>query len=185
MTVGTSSGSLAIYRGDKLTQPWGFIEPSGRVVDDLVLTASSTAATSATAVFTTGDTGKKLTVVDGTGLADGVTMTYVSATQVTLSVAATASRTNVVALIRALDLSAYSSHLVHFREQEDSTVVNAATVTSTRGAAGVCEFVLTAAVTTLMPRGGSWDWAATHSTYGDTTLVKSRRWTLVKDTTHA
>ncbi len=184
MTVGTTNGDLSLYRGDDFVQPWGFVEEDGRVIDDLVITAASTAATSATALFTAADNEKKLTVSDGSGVADGTTMTYVSSTQVTLSAAATLTRTKVAALVRALNCSAYSAHLVSFRPSEDSTTVTLATVDTSRQSYGMFTFSLSAAQTTVLPRRGVWDWQ-TNGPNGVATWIKRRRWTCTKDVSHA
>lgn len=186
MTVGTWDGHTLddLYRGDAYVAPFGFVEDDGRVIDDLVLTASSTTATSATAVFTSGDTGKKLTVVDGSGLADGVTMTYVSATTVTLSSAASSSRTGVAALVRGLNLVNYSAHTVHLRASEDATTSTVATIDSSRQTAGILELSLTEAQTLALPRRGTWDWQVTGPD-GTFTLFRRGRFVCEKDTTHA
>ena len=184
MTVGTSNGELSIYRGDDFVQPWGYVEQGGRVIDDLVITTGSAVASSATAIFTTADSTKKLTVADGVGVADGTTMTYVSATQVTLSAAATQTRTGVAALVRALNCSSYSAHLLQFRPSEDSAVVASATVDVSRQSVGMFTFTLSAAQTTALGGRGVWDWQVSGPN-GVTTWVKHRRWVCTKDVSHA
>ena len=186
MTVGTWDGHTLddLYRGDVYVAPFGFVEDGGRVIDDLVLTASSTTATSATAVFTAADNGKKLTVVDGSGLADGTTITYVNATTVTLSAAASSTRTGVAALVRGLNLSAYSGHTVQLRSSEDAGTATDASVDSSRGTYGILELSLTAAQTLALPHRGVWDWETT-SPDGVFTLIKRGRFVCEKDTTHA
>lgn len=140
---------------------FGFKEPGGRGITDLVIEDGSTSATSATAAFTTGDTGRKLVVVDGNGIVDGTTMEYVSPTEVTLSAAATADRSGVTAVVRALNTSAYASLGAQVRNPDNiDRLILALTVDAARKAVGIWE--LTAAreeIKAKVRRSGLiWDW---------------------------
>lgn len=69
----------------------------GRLITDLAITNASTNATSATAAFTTLDTGRLLQGPNN--VQDGTYITYVNATTVTLSRAATGTQTGLTAVI--------------------------------------------------------------------------------------
>ena len=84
----------------------------GKVVGDLVLNGTTT-ATSATAAFTSGDTGKKIMINGGAGgVGNGpliTTITYVNATTVTLGSAASVSGTGFVGVYGTDDTAAINS----------------------------------------------------------------------------
>ena len=166
--------NLTVREGRDFLQTFAFGEEGARKITDLVITNSSTTATSATAEFTSADTGKKLVTVDGTGITDGTTMTYVSATQVTLSAAATATATNVNAIVRGINCSAYTAHAAEWRNSEDAaTTVAAFTVDDSRAAVGVFVLSLTAAQTAAATRSGVWDWKVTGPN-GDTNWIEGK-----------
>lgn len=70
----------------EVASAWGVTAP--RVFADMATTSGSATVTSATAAFTTGDNGK---VLSGPNVPVGATITYVSATQVSISANATAT----------------------------------------------------------------------------------------------
>jgi hypothetical protein len=90
----------------------------------------------------------------------------------------------VAALVRGLNLSAYSGHTVQLRSSEDAGTATDATVDSSRAAYGILELSLTAAQTLALPHGGVWVWETT-SPDGVFTLIKRGRFVCEKDTTHA
>ena len=158
------TGTHAVYSGSDWSLSFGAVEEGGRGIDDLVLTSGSTAATSATAAFTAADTGKKISTVDGTGITDGTTMTYVSATQVTLSVAATVTGTY-VASVRALNASSYSTHSASAKRAEgDTTALCTFTIATARAAVGWFLFTLPEATTEPLSGNGVWDWRVNDGT---------------------
>jgi hypothetical protein len=173
---------INIYRGNDFAKTFAFLEPGGRGITDLVITSGSTAATSATANFTSADTGKKIVSIGGTGITDGTTMTYVSSTQVTLSASATATATNVAAAVRGINCSAYSGHAAEMRATEDSAVLATFSVDSSRKAVGVFTVSLDATTTAALTLGGVWDWQVTGPN-GVTTWISGKA-KLTKDVTH-
>lgn len=151
------TGKYAVYSGSDWAVPFGFYEAGGRLIDDLVLTDGSTAATSATAAFTAADTGKKIATHDGSGVVDSATMTYVSATAVTLSVPATDTGT-FVATVRALNCSSYTNHTAEAKRAEGRPVYCSFAVDVTRNAVGWHELTLPEATTEPLSGNGVWDW---------------------------
>ena len=153
---------LVINEGEDFAKAYAFYERGGRVIEDLVTTNASTTATSATAAFTSADTGKKIATADGTGIADGTTMTYVNSTTVTLSAAATATLTEGVAVVRALNCSAYTAHAAEIRKTEDAaTTLATLPVDTSREAVGFYTIELAAADTATLGQSGVWDWQVT------------------------
>ena len=172
--AGPGRKNLTVREGRDFITTFAFGEPGARKIEDLVITSSSTTATSATAEFTSADTGKKLVVIDGVGITDGTTMTYVSATQVTLSAAATATRSNVAAVVRGINCSAYTGHAAEWRNTEDAaTAVATFTVDDSRAAVGIFEITLDAASTAAATRSGVWDWKVTGPN-GDTNWIEGK-----------
>lgn len=154
-----ASYDLEMYRGDDFDVTFGLVEPGGRVVNDLVLTNTSTTATSTSAAFTVSDIGKKIVTHNGAGIADSVTVAGVtSSTQITLSAAATASGTY-AASIRALDCSAYTSPEADIRATADGSEVETFTFDAARKAVGVYVMTMTDTETALLTPGSYvWDW---------------------------
>lgn len=166
--------NLTVREGRDFSQTFAFGEEGARKITDLVITNGSTAATSATAVFTSADTGKKLVDVGEVGITDGTTMTYVSATQVTLSAAATATATNVNAVVRGINCSAYTDHAAEWRNTEDAAdPVATFTVDDARAAVGVFVISLTSTQTAAGSRSGVWDWKVTGPN-GDTNWIEGK-----------
>jgi hypothetical protein len=98
-------------------QPWQFLPESygavgnGKVISDVVLN-STTTMTSATAAFTPADTGKTIMIngaIGSTNIPLVTTITYSSATQVTLGTTATVSGSGFVAVYGTDDTSAMAS----------------------------------------------------------------------------
>ena len=140
---------------------FGFFEPGGRGIDDLVITNGSPTATSVSANFTPDDNGKKLAVLDGVGITDGTTMTYVDAQTVTLSDNATATRAGVTAVVRALNCSNYTTigAQVKYKRGSTATIVLPLTVDDSRNAVGL--FPITAVqadIAASVKKNGFWDW---------------------------
>lgn len=160
--VETAVWPLSIRVGDAFGKQFGYVEPGGRVIDDLILTDGSAVATSASAAFTLADDGELITVPGG-GVADGTTMTYVDATTVTLSAAASTDRTDAAALLRPLNCSSWSSHLAQLRKlKPDTSAIVAFTVDSSRSAYGLFRLTLTSTITAaLEPQRCIYDWQAT------------------------
>jgi len=173
---------LIVVRGDAFFEDLAFVEEGGRTIDDLHLVDGSTTATSQTAQFTTGDTGKQLMTV-AEGVPDGTTMTFVSATQVTLSQAATVSVDGCEAHVRALDCSTFTDHLAQLRPYVDGTPAVALTVDDARAAVGYFTIALAAELTAALKRGGVWDWQVTDS--GNVWTWLGGDFELEKDVAHA
>lgn len=183
-TVGPLRHNLNIYRGDTFSQPFAFLEDEddARIVEDLALTSGSTSATSATAAFTTGDNDKKLVAIEGLGIDDGTTMTYVSATEVTLSAPATATLTDVLAAVRGLNCSAFTCVAEYRTHANSATAAATFTVDDSRSAVGVFDVTLSETLTADLPRSGVWDLQATGPD-GVSTWVAGKV-TVTKDATH-
>lgn len=175
--------NLVIVRGDSFFEDLAFVEPGGRTVDDLVIVDGSTTATSASAAFTTGDTGKQILTV-AAGIADGTTMTFVSPTQVTLSAPATESLDGCEAHIRAMDCSEFTDHLAQFRQYVDAADPIEITVDDARADVGYFTLSIDADATAALIRGGVWDWQHTNADDEVWTWIGGKV-KLVKDVAHA
>jgi len=156
-----------ILRGNRdFSIGFAFPEPGGRVVDDLVLTDGSTSATSETAAFTEAEDEKVIAVLDGVGIPDTpVTMTYVSATEVTLSEPATADRVGAPALIRAVDCSSFRFIGAQVKKRHGKDVPAIVEFTPDDSRASVGLFVLSIAQSVLESNEAQlahearyWDW---------------------------
>lgn len=154
--------NITVYQGNDVAKTFMWGEPGARKIDDLVITSGSTVATSISARFTTADDDRKIVTQDGTGITDGTTMTYVSATEISLSDPATATATDVKAVVRGMNASAYSGHVAQIRRDEHAADVDAEfQVEDARKAVGVFVLTLANTVTDGMTRGGVWDWQVT------------------------
>lgn len=171
---------LEIRRGDTFRERFAFVGPSGRVIEDLVLTDSATAVTSASG-FESTDSELAITSVDGVGIDDGTTLLVTGPTSASLSAAATATRTQVVATIGGYDFSTLTNHLAQIRTSTDAADPSAEfTIDDARADVGIFLLSLTATETAGLPPLGFWDWQAEHPTYGVVTLYEGRV-TLTKD----
>jgi hypothetical protein len=160
--------TLEIRQGDTYQKPFGWVEDAidaddngGRDISDLIISSGDTAATSLSARFSTNDNGKKIAVADGNGITDGTTMTYVSPTQVTLSAPATADRSNVLAFLRPLNLTAYTDHKAEIRSATRAhrgRLLTSFTIDVSRAAVGIYWFSLSATETLKVVGHPFWDW---------------------------
>ena len=117
-----ASLDVEIYAGDKYQLVLTHCVPgTARVVEDVVTTSTSTTLTSATGAFTAADTGK---VIAAGGIPAGTTVTYVSATQLTLSQAATETSSDGTAILGTpVNLTGKTFTAPQVRPSAASTVV--------------------------------------------------------------
>lgn len=174
--VDPTGRELFIRRGDDFEKPWGAFEDvdrsdptdlGGRAIEDLAITSGSTTATSATALFQTQDTDRKIALaLPDAGIADGTLMSFVDETTIELSEPATATATNLLAFLRPVNCTAFDTgHLAVIRRRPlVRAVVDAPPpdavidVDTTRSAVGVFWFRLPWSVTRHIGNNWFWDW---------------------------
>lgn len=161
---------IEIPQGADYVDPIVFTEEGGAVVEDLILTNNAATVSSATAPFVASMVGWQVATSDGTGIADGTTILSVqSATAATLSANASASGTK-VAIIGALDASAWADVAAAWKSSPRSSSSVAITVDDSRADVGFFTLRIADTVTATMSGSGIWDMRATID--GDKTVVQ-------------